>query len=428
MKRKIIARMAIVLIAILLWGCGKDNTTEPSTEKEDGMSPTQTPTQSSMQTPEPPAVEDERDWYVEDGTLYISKIYYSICRLAKNEYVYETPWTSYPGEIERLHVDAKMVFMEEYHGEPAAPNVDARNHLGLFLGDNNIKIAEVRIDMGEVEDASFMFSGCSSLVSANVELSGGKLKYAAYLFAEDSKLESASVTIQSGNIKEVQSMFFHCSALTNVSTSISGEIERCSKMYQGCKSLQSVSVPFAINSDTAFLDMFFECSALKRVDFESVTVTKGGSAFFDNDNSIASYEFANGWKVDVENLANPIGDSIHDTIIIPVGGKGAMFEFVVYSKPRPEWYREYIEKLHRLDDFTLISADSVLDVYFSGGGSDPGEELSAKDVIEACAAAIAEMDKEAGKGKFAALKETYDKISGMKDNSEKIIELIKKIP
>lgn len=416
-----IRTILIIIFAFLVSFFGGCQSKEKSVEvKEKGTDAAVTETETDEEK------EQQQDWYVKGDTLYINKIYYSIVKLAGNQYVYETPWVSYDGEIKKLVVSANMEFMKEYLGEPAAPNEDARNQTGLFAGFDEITDAEININMGDVEDASFMLSGCENLENARVSLSGN-VKYASYMFATDSRLKSASVSITSGSMEEVQSMFQDCSSLVSAVTSFDGNIERCAKMYYGCESLQTAAVPFDINEDTMFSDMFANCSSLKKVDFSSVNVSKGGRSFFNNDNSIVSYEFAGEWNVNTENMANPIGDSIYNTIVVPVGGKGQMFEFIVYSKARPEWFREYIEKIHRLDNFMPIHESSAMDIYYSGQGTDAGSELTTEDVIDACAGALAEMDKEAGDGKFAALKDCYDIITDIKDAPDKVKEHIEKM-
>lgn len=359
---------------------------------------------------------DQPDYTVEDGVLYVHKIYYSVMYLVgQNQYVYETPWEKDRDSYNRIVADAVLICRkdESREGEPYV------NHSGIFMDMDNIEEADITLDMGDVKDASLLLGSCKNLKSANVVLTGNDIESAGYLFENDEKLVNADVDFTADNPEIVKRMFYGCKALKSGKVRASGNVTDCTEMYYGCSSMTGADVSFDIGPETQFSMMFGNCDSLNGVEFAGVHVKKGGQAFFNNVNSIGSYTFANSWSVNTDNLAEPIGDSFHDVIVVPIGKGDGMIEFNIYSKSRPEWYRSFIENTHDLGDWLLLSESPALDVYCNI--PDDYGDISEQDVLDAVDNAYAKMVDEKWDNKYS---DSAVEIQGMASNSRKIVSKI----
>lgn len=346
----------LLLVTAVLSGCGHDSTKETPTEELSGKTHLEESRKDKDTEEKRPEEKEPEDWYVKDGILYVNEIRYSIIG---DHVIYEKPWSDYEGKINGLIVEADMVLNgTEREGNKIPTNLTA----GPFADMDSITSADIKIHMNGLKDASFLLAACDNLVNANVFIDGD-VEYAAYMFVNCKTLRTATVDI-SGYSRELQSMFEGCESLASVNMGITGTPSRCQSMFEGCFSLPYVQVSFPIGAETSFNDMFAFCDSLSAVYFNSVTVDRGGQAFFNSVNSIDSYEFANSWKINTENFANPIGEGISCTAIVPIDGKGSMAEIIIYDKPRPEWYREYMEEIHRLNSgFIRVKNSPEMDIY-----------------------------------------------------------------
>ena len=382
------AMPAMLCVALFIGGCSeKDGVKETQETKSHA---TKKASETEMITEN--ETEDERDYYVDGGCLYINRIYYATeYVLGKNQYVYDTPWTSKDTPaFDKLVVNAKLVCKRD-NGKDGAQCVNLS--AGIFTGMNNIKDAKVSLDMGDVRDVSFLLAECDDLVSADVTLSGSHIESAAYMFTEDKKLNHVNVYFSADPPEYVQRMFYGCSALMSADVRISGTVKNCTEMYYGCTSLKGAQVSFDIGEDTLYNMMFGGCESLSGVEFAGVRVDKGGSALFDNINSIGSYTFANSFSVKEGQLADPIGDSIYTSVVIPLGKGDAMLEVIYYSKARPEWYKNYIVDLHDLHDWYEISTSPARDIYINFPSGINGD-ITADDVLSAIDDAFAKLIEE----------------------------------
>lgn len=333
-------------------------------------------------------------WHISDGTLYLSKIYYTVLNVAGNNCcVYEEPWISYKNEnqIRNIVIDADMVYTQESY-------ITDENYAGLdtvdtfFLGggplfgnmDSLESVSIKRLNLDKITDISAMFANNSNLIRADISgLDLSKVVNASYLFAYNTSLTNINLEgMSASNLNTVANMFAHCTNLEYVSIPWdTSNVKDFSNMFNSCSALTSANFSGDINNANVS-GMFWDCDALNEVQLSNVNLesTIAANAMFNNNNSISSYLFADDWDIQVERNKQiwVISDDCYRVRVISDAMTGIIFECVFYNKEVPDWYKKSVEYIQNLEDFTKISSSLTLDIYCN---REEGK-FSASDVTE----------------------------------------------
>ena len=252
-------------------------------------------------------------WYISDGVLYVSKIYYTVLDVAgNNRCEYEEPWGIYKDQITDIVIDGDMVYTEESYlmGETYLnlSTVD-NSFLGggpLFGNMSSLKSVTVkRLNLDRITDISYMFCNNDNLTEIDVsglDLSG--VTDISYLFSGDDSLTNIDMpNVDTSNIITVAGMFRDCTNLNAISVYSwdTHNVKDFSHLFDHCSSLTSIDLRDWIVEDANVAGMFYNCNELRDV-LLNVTLenTIAANSMFDENNSIISYEFAENWNIYVQ--------------------------------------------------------------------------------------------------------------------------------
>lgn len=335
-------------------------------------------------------------WYItEDGILYISKIYYTVMDVVGNaRCVYQEPWVSYrnAGQIRSIVIDADMVYTdtspitgEKY--KDLSENYDKFQGGGALFGDIDSLTTLIikRLDFDKITDISTMFWNNDNLVyvdASGLDLYG--IRDASYLFYGNSKLVELDLShVNTLTLTDIEKMFAGCVNLNRIAVTMwnTRGVKNFRHVFSGCESLGSINLGnWTIDDNADAAGMFANCKSLSSLQLSDVKMSSFPFAMFDENNSLSSYIFADGWNIAVENPKhlNPIGEKCYYSTYIFDITTGIYVEFVYYNKQVPKWYKEWVEEFPTLEGCTQIVASDYLDIYCNRENG----EMSASDVVE----------------------------------------------
>lgn len=342
-------------------------------------------------------------WYISKGTLYLSKIYYSVWNITGNNYyIYERPWNDYIDKIINIEIDGDMVYRSS--NEEMEKNLAENEpyYCDLFLNMEMLESVTIkRLNLGNVTDVSYMFAYNEKL--SRVDLSGldmSNVKEASHMFECDHSLKS--IDLQSWNVSRLNSasgMFKECTSLHTVQVSSwnTCNIKDFSHMFDGCVSLTSINLSNWTIDDADVSAMFFDCKNLQSVNLLNVNLqnTIAINVMFNNNNSIDSYLFAQGWNIyeNKDKTILPIIDDFYNeyVAVVPSEDGPKIITFVCYKKSMPSWYKESVEYILAVDEEEHVFSSMELDIYvYSGEGG--AQELETSDCIDSIINAMNKMD------------------------------------
>ena len=167
------------------------------------------------------------------------------------------------------------------------------SNLTTFNNMKNLKTVNV-------DDMTYMFSGCSSLTSLNLSYFDTRnVRFMPYMFHQCSALTSLDVTsFDTSKVTNMRGMFYGCTGLSNLDLSNfdTGRVTFMDSMFLGCSGLTSIDVSsFNTNSVTKMTGMFYECTNLTSLDissFNTSNVTDTGRMFY-NCNRLSNLDLTN---------------------------------------------------------------------------------------------------------------------------------------
>ncbi|MGN0612889.1 MAG: BspA family leucine-rich repeat surface protein [Porcipelethomonas sp.] len=337
---------------------------------------------------------DEGDgWYIKGSTLYVSKIYYDVKNVTGlYKYLLESPWglSDYSDKITSVIVDGEMIYKSNEGLESVDPDIEGATTFsgGPFAHMPNLKTVTFKhLDMDKVKDMSSWFINDISLMA--VDLSGintSEIVSFENMFFNCTSLKSINLNcIDTSSAKSMSGMFYDCKSLIslNVGACSVDNVNDFSHMFDGCTSLSYADLSGWNIVNANATAMFINCTNLTGVNIGSV-VYQGESnknevivscdTMFDENNSISSYKFADGWNIDYKTYLSPIAAVDHYTAgIIPLGTGSVIFQIVTYDQLIPDWHEDYIEWIYR-NDYTQVLDTELVDIYLSI--SDDAEEMS----------------------------------------------------
>lgn len=132
-------------------------------------------------------------------------------------------------------------------------------------------IATASVNVKDMTDASYMFSGCSKLTSIDFSMfETSRITKMRGMFFECSSLKSLDLqNFQTGNVTSMSSMFTGCSALEtlNVGGFDTTKVVYMYDMFKGCKKLTALDVSnFKTENVVYMYGMFQECNSLSVLD------------------------------------------------------------------------------------------------------------------------------------------------------------------
>lgn len=337
-------------------------------------------------------------WYVSNGTLYLSKIYYTVLNIAGNNCcLYEEPWVAYKNsnQIKRIEIDADMVYTtKSYITGKDYTNLatDISSFSGgepLFGNMNALESVYIkRLNLDKIKDISYMFANDKNLTSIDISgLDVSGVTSTAFLFYGDSALTSINLqNWNTSNFTSIKSMFANCTNLKSVSLSLwdTRNVKNFSGAFNNCSSLSSINLANWTIYDADVSGMFFDCNSLSNVILSNVTLqnTIASNTMFNKNNSIASYSFANDWIIYTEKHKSiwPILDDCYSTDIYYDVSSNIFIEYIYYKKIVPGWYKESVEYQQSVDDCEPIYRSLKLDIYTNTENG----KTSVNDVISAC--------------------------------------------
>ena len=314
-------------------------------------------------------------WSISDGTLYVSKIYYSaVDEGGTKKCIYEIPWSKYNDKISSIYVDADMVYKQE-SDEASKINISSLPGGGpLFSNMDSLRSMTIkRLNLDRITDISWMFISNHNLTQVDASgLNFSGVKDASYLFYDNIALTNIKLpTVNTPSLTTIAGMFRACSNLNSISISSwnTGNIKDFSHLFDDCSSLTSIDLSGWKINDAQVTAMFRGCSALSDVQLSDVTLqnTIPVNAMFDKNNSITSYEFASGWNICVtkQKRITPILDDCYTASLVHDQTTGMCVECVYYKKRMPEWYKSSVEYTQAIDDWTQILYSPTFDLYIN---------------------------------------------------------------
>ena len=339
---------------------------------------------------------------ITDKELYITKIKYTAAKVVGNsKIIYDTPWVTCGHEYNRVVIDGDMVYEEGIFEKLEVSEIteDTTTLQGLFAGNHNIESVEIkRLNTDKVTDLSDMFAGNSSLKRVSIaDLNGTNVRSLSYMFQGDSALTIVEFSGEFGQLQDVSSMFRNCESLSSVSVSFgksNTSIKYLNNMFDGCKSITTISLPNLELNNAYAPGMFADCYSLKNVSIGNVYMNnKNRYAMFNENNSISSYVFASHWAI-TSDYVSVIGESVHNADVVYDPISGIVEETITYKKFVPNWYKAQIEKLQNVDDFYHIVITPLCDVYISKQGGISSGDISFDDLVEIYAALFEEVEKQ----------------------------------
>lgn len=322
-------------------------------------------------------VEKDSGYRFEDGTLYVSKIYYTVLDVVGNpRCVYEEPWVSYKnrGEIKNIVIDADMVFTEtnyqtgEQYKDIAGNTTDFLGGGVLFGNMDSLESIKIkRLNLDNITDISKMFANNKNLKEADVsglEMSG--VTDASYLFSGSESLTSIDLNgLDTSCLINAEGLLEGCSALETAAVSSwnTANIVNFRHFFYQCSSLSAIDLDGWKINNADVAGMLWGCDSLSSVNLTNVNLTDtiAANAMFDEHNSLSSYMFASDW--DIRNV-NPINDDVYDFVIEPVIGHPTILfiEYIYYTKEMPDWYKDYVVRIQALEDCDVFPTP-LCDIY-----------------------------------------------------------------
>ena len=373
-------------------------------------------------------------WYLLNGVLHISKIYYRVYYSVLDGYCvdYETPWTEYENQITNIIINADLSYkgdegtlLDDYK-EILAEDKTVKEETLLFANMDSLKSVTItRLKLDQMTDVSGMFANNENLTNVNIDgfdMSG--IKNASYMFANNPSLYTINLQkINTSAFVTVAGMFQGCTNLSSVSVSAwnTSNIKDFSHLFENCKSLASIDLSGWSIVDADVTAMFENCDVLSNVELTNVSLenTIAVNSMFNENNSIASYEFAEKWNIYTEKdkCIFLIGDDCYHAIpILVMNEKGStIIEYVYYKKTMPTWYKESVEFVQSIDEDDKIFSSPRLDVYVYATQGEDVEPPTLTDVVDRMCNALAQIDPE-----------TEDETS-LLNNLLKKLDLLKKL-
>ncbi len=413
MKKRLFRILILFAAAALQAGCGQEiqgiteteavmNHSVISQEKET-LEEQEIMTESVSETVIPDYSGD--GWYITDGTLYISKIYYRIINLSgKYKCLYESPWTNHAKEIINVVIDGEMVYKKE--SEITGNTADDCYVVGnafdgggpLLAGMPGVKSVVVKkLDLDMISDIAYMFAGMAEL--SYLDLAGldtAGVTDASYLLYGNEALTSVDLEqLNTSSFENISHIFAGCSNLQSISVSSwdTGNVKDFSNAFSNCTSLGHVDLSGWAVIEANVAGMFAGCENLTGIDLSKVSLqdTISANSMFDGRNKIMAYRFANPWNIKAEKSKQiwVIGEDCYDMQIAYEPYSGACMVAIYYKYYMPDWYKTAVEYRQNVDEFIQIQSSDYLDVYVSKVEG----EISAPDVIAFIIDALVEMDK-----------------------------------
>lgn len=402
--------LAILCVAMVLCGCSteekadagsassiessvedaEENIAEPSVEA-DAQETTKESGDLSLGefVGEEPQVEASGDgWYFVDGMLYVTKIYYRVLDVAGNYHcVYEEPWIAYKNDdkIRDLVIDADMVYKEETDKKLAGNFRYGQDSFAgggpLFGNMDSLETITIKtLNLDKIRDISYMFADNVNLVfmdASGLYMSG--VEDASFLFFNNTSMYGLNTEgWNTGSMKNMEAMFRNCSSLTSVwfGSWSTNNVKSFAHMFDGCSSLTQASLNGWTINNANVAGMFANCDNLCEVNLSNVSLTDTPTAaMFDEHNSMKSYQFADGWEISKN---QPIGDDCFKAVAVFEPVSMVCMVTIIYKKPMPGWYKEYVEDLQNVEDFFQIHESEMMDVFISREDG----EISVTDVID----------------------------------------------
>lgn len=428
MKRYIRIFIFTIIVIMMLSGCSNNVEDTPITEQVVSEAVFESETEDA---------EVVEDWYFDDGTLYVNKIYYTVVEIAgHNRCIYEEPWIEYrnQNQIKRIVINADMVYTTESNitGKPYE-NVVSNSE--PFAGDGPLfgnmdaleRITVEYLNLDQITDISYMFGGNSNLRQIDIlEMWTSKITNASYLFHGDSSLTSIDLNqLLTSNLVNVEHMFGGCTNLTYVAVDSwdTSKVTNFSHVFDGCSSLTSINLSGWTINEANVAAMFANCDLLNSITLYDVNLlnTISANCMFDDNNSIVSYMFAEDWNIRVEKSGQvwPIPGNCYEAYIIGESTTGIYSACVYYSKLMPTWYEESVEYRQNLDEFTKIQDTEQFDIYLMQ--DDVELDVSVSDVTGVILDCLSEMTPADDSEQTTMISnsitklEIIDELAGMKD-------------
>ena len=323
----------------------------------------------------------DEGWYFEDGTLYITQINYTVLDiLGVNTCLYEQPWIEYKNKelIKEIVIDADMVYTTKSYitKKEYADVVDCEEFFvggGPLFGNSSSleSIVIKRLELGEVTDISYMFANNENLVNVDVTgLNTSNVILAKGLFMRDDKLAYIDLeSLDTAQFEDISDMFWGCDSLKNIKVSSweTGKIKKFQRVFSGCVSLEKIDLEGWTINDANVAGMFGGCENLEDVNLSNVTLqnTIAANSMFDERNSIYSYHFADEWDIYVEDHKQiwPIGEDCYLVRVAMEPLSGTVAVCIYYRKLMPDWYKESVQYLYNVSDYTNVYSTENMDVW-----------------------------------------------------------------
>lgn len=394
--KKLIYIGSLIVVCIVMVACSKqgseitENTVGGVEQQKENIE------NNSFLTKDDEEIISGDGWYFLDGKLYVTKIYYTVIGLSGgSRCLYEQPWISKLNQnfIKEIEIDGDMVYTsvssitQTEYPDVVDPDEDFAGGGPLFGNTSSLESITIKkLYLDKITDISYMFCNNENLV--NVDVSGlqtSNVTDVTGLFRGNEKMVYIDLeNWDTSKFETVENIFAGCTGLKTIKVS-SWDTEnvknfRCA--FAGCESLKDIDLAGWTVNDVAVAGMFSDCTNLVNVNFPNVTLKdEVADNIFDENNSIVSYHFADGWDIYVDKFkpVGPIGD---DCYVANVGYEpmsGVVAVCIYYNKLMPDWYKKSVEYRQNVYDFTNIYSTEQMDVWVDV----VDREFSATDVLHA---------------------------------------------
>ncbi|MEC4272314.1 BspA family leucine-rich repeat surface protein, partial [Adlercreutzia sp. R25] len=210
------------------------------------------------------------------------------------------------------------------------PGVAPHSLGSWFFGMSKVKSIDLSgLDVSQVADASYMFSGCVSLTNVSLpRFESSKLTNMEKMFRDCSSLSSVVFpgSFKTDAVTNMNGLFLNCASLKSVDGSVfnTANVTDMGSLFSGCSSLRSVDLSrFNTAQVRSMSSMFSGCRSLQAIDvskFDTSKVTNMGGMFFAC-SSLASLDVSKFDMTNVKNSNNML-KACYSLKTVKVGEKG----------------------------------------------------------------------------------------------------------
>lgn len=228
-------------------------------------------------------------------------------------------------------------------------------------------------------------------------------------------------------------LFAGCTNLTSVGVSSwnTSNVKDFSHVFDGCSSITGVDLSGWTIDNADVVAMFNGCKALTSVNLKNVKLNGIDTiGMFDENNSIQSYSFADGWKIgeeDEEKYYSPLPPfSYNVPMMMPsINGETRIVVYIYYTKIVPDWHKESMELMYSVSDMTEVYHSEKLCIFDSSGDVDEFYKNEYKKWYDEAKKKISEELKETTKDyivQYLTTEKGYSE-ENAKNAADKVIEI-----